>query len=810
MLGVSTFSTTIAAAPPFSGTITIEPSPLSPVVASPQSNRTRGDQPQTPSIPYNHPSPAVGALPSASYSREELAAMEPMSPDVTLDLPTSQYLLMPDSTHTVDLVSPFGTTFADADNADASPAVNSPPEKEKGGAKLQYKPRRRVPTPKNQSSMSSSVSVIAAEPNAPGSFRLAGASPDAMVERTAASLSREQGRALESHGHGQMYWNEVDKGRRPSFGKWSFTNPESSIGKGVMKRLSRLRSNTDLKAEDARDLVKSAVEPPPLPGHGHRPAFSLQETADLRGYVSDGVHNGHGRRRSSGLIGTRLSKLLPLPFQGRRQSLQQQLQQQQQQHQRQQQASPSAAQAELDEEEADSQAHLWATALAHTSGSVPLTRRTTRLSNAGSSSADGGHRQSTITVRSSDGWFTTLPSSSISPTHAGNGSPISATFAGAGHDPSRQNSPVALNPSGTSLSPAPALLAHHTTSDPTTPTLATLAAAGVVSRTEGTASRRHSEHQPPISVAELLKSPPSQRSSATVGYTSTPRPQSLQQPTLPEGAASPSTEVQPAVVSKADLLNGIQHGPDSVRLLDVETAAAIRRSIDFEDRVRKGENVLRRALYGSESSSGATLSSTSFGSASGAAGARGRARTGAKVAMERSSSIGSGAGIYTPPLPPATPNSTHRSGSVDRAKAAIPNGLATGGGVFLPTSAAMARSPASRYINRNGSFHSGSSSGISTPFQGHDAGAAGNARNSGMRSTSGTLSRGSSTLREGYEETFGHGRDEKSGVPGFGFGDFGTDAMGKAGQQQQPPTLARRVGRRISRIFVGKGASSIV
>ena len=602
-----------------------------------------------------------------------------------------------------------------------------------------------------------------------------------MAARNAASLSQEQGRALEDHGNG----HDMDKGRRPSFSRWSFSNQDGDgIGKGVMKRLSRLRSSTDL-----RPSVKSVVQPLPT-----------QEVPDLRGYASDDVPNAQGRRRSSGVISARLSRILPFP--GRRQSIQQQYTN-----------GYAAEQAQLDkEEEAHAQAHLWAAALSHSS--VPLGPRTTRLSGAGSSrgggsgSADGTHRHSTITVRSSDGWFSTVPASSVSP--PGNPSPISTSFPmGIGHDLSRQNSPALGNPSRTSLSPTTATappFSHHSASDPTTPTLATLSAAGVANIKDGSTSRRHSEQQSAVTVADLLKPPTSsQRSSLTAGSTPKPRPQSLQhsgRPIIPEA--------QPAATTKVDLLNGIQLGPDSVRLLDVETAAAIRRSIDFEDRVRKGENVLRRALYGSESGSTAKTLSTSSRSSSFSAvptagsaspGGRGRVRGHAGKGMERSDSLGSGVGVYSVPTTPSSAPA-HRSGSVDRARV-MANGLATGGGVYLPsagTNSAVGRSPRWPSAKRDGSFHSGSSSGVSTPYHHYAQDTVGYGT---MRTASGTLSRESSTLREDQEETFGAAEFGES--PG-GAGGKNTQGV-QSGHSTPSPTLARRVGRRISRIFVGKNAN---
>jgi hypothetical protein len=142
---------------------------------------------------------------------------------------------------------------------------------------------------------------------------------------------------------------------------------------------------------------------------------------------------------------------------------------------------------------------------------------------------------------------------------------------------------------------------------------------------------------------------------------------------------------------------------------------------------------------------------------------------------------------------------TRRGGSVDHVRVGR-NGLLTGGGgTFLPS----ARSPATRYTNLNGSFHSTSSSGLSTPFHSHELNGSGILRN-GLNSASGTLTFGSSTLREGREESFGVvGADnEKYGSSG----EFGL--VGKSVHVQPSPTLAKRVGRRISRIFVGKRSSS--
>lgn len=412
-LGVTTYA-------PSASNIVVEASPLSPVVASPRSTMFQ--------VASQTPSPA----PNANFAQAEPAGL-PMSPDVTLDLSDSQ-----------DLVSPMGTRHI---------TTQAPPAPEKY---VQYKPRRRITTPRKRSFVSSPV-------------------PDEIFQPIV-----------------------LDETTQSALRKWSFSGkPESpSASSTLLRRFSKFTLSASGTAGGPTSSKASTDE-----GHGY-------------GYASEDT----GSRRLS--IGRRLSHFVTG---SRRQSF---------------------ADARPAPESPDRRKVIMIQS--HLSRPQPPLLQTP--STEGSTTLHPS-QPSTVTVRSSDGWYSTIPSSLT--TQESVLSTVEPTLDLESPEDSTSLRPFKNASSSSVVIPNPPQHVQRATG------------ANVVSQS-----------MPPSPIGP----------SAASGF---PRPASFQ----PRRFSGNGSTIH-------DPLGGVPERDGSVRLLDAATAAAIRRSVDFDDRVKRSEDMLRAAIYG--------------------------------------------------------------------------------------------------------------------------------------------------------------------------------------------------------------------
>lgn len=705
-LGVTTFA-------PNTTAIVLDSSPLSPVLASPRS-QSHHHQPTRANSEPGHTPFTSSSSQFFFANRTPERSTDPVSPDVRLDTPTGQAAYVPNQMTPTGLLSPFGTTYiptAEPENLDNS-AHRSSSKPESHSQRLQYKPRKRVPTPRWRTT-----------------FHDVTTDGDTMtVMNQSSSMGVNELGALQ----------EEAKGRRPSFSKWNFPTVNGGIGKSMMRRFSKLAVKTDLPLE--RDAPASADGHEP-----HPPRFA----ADMinKGYMSDGA-------KSAGTSGRRLSvafsKLLPA---GRR---------------------SQSITGHSTDSHGHGPSHQWPpvqTPILQPRSSLPFANgsHSSIAFSTGVSPGEplppvpriGENRHSTITVRSSDGWFSTVPtslvaaSSSLPPSPAHNQTTFGAQMMrpmemgnnGSQQDISRVVGRPSNNTSKTSLSPPSAYTLHG------------------------------SQHALPEAINDTLK-----RLSAQSNSTTTMTPKASAIDNFPSPRASVATNPRPLSIPHT-LSSSLPSeegplAPGSVRLLDVATAAALRKSIDFDDRVRKSESVLKSAIYGPDfsTSTGSGSRSSSFSSGVG----RGRTNKGSSLSGRNSLN-----------------SRGQRSASVGvREFDSRPDhGLSTAGGVFLPTAVLQhqhqqhRRSPPMTHLNRSYNSTTTSSSGYSTP--GHVAfvtpsrTSLGHSQQSTLASTFVGGSRTSvSASDEAHEKRHSH---EKDVVPVKG-------------------ALAHRLGRKISRIFVGKSS----
>ncbi|KAG8838013.1 hypothetical protein FRC18_006846 [Serendipita sp. 400] len=492
----------------------IDASPLSPVVASPRS------------IQHQTVSAAPTRNPTAQNTTFPLASPDVSLDFATLELPVDLGRSTVRDDGTTRFSNPFGTSHVSRNDQH----VKAPSEHRDDKVQLQYKPRKRVPTPRR-------LSFDRRE------------TPPPMTGPSFDGKAAKQVQADDSTG---------------SSHRMSSLLPAKGRGISTLRRLTALWG------------------PQSSPGHqaGQPPAF-----VESNVYVAQGSDGGHTPKRSS--MGRRLSNILPF---SRRTSF-------------------PHDDVNWDPEAEDNDIHTTAMLHGHTSRPQPPPFAVSGIPVNVQRHSES--RLSTITIRSSDGWYSTIPADEAQPR------PLKSIH-------------------------------HATTSRPINASKSSLQQLTPITRTS-TPSVSHDGHEDPQRTFISLSTPPSPITMSLPGQRS--RPHSLQNPSFP----------------RVDSLNGTLDHDGSVRLLDVRDAAALRRSIDFDDRVRKSENVLRRALYGSDNVAVRSPSNTpvSF------------IRSG-----HRSRSVSSGRGSVSF-------YNTHRIRTGEISKPY--SGISNGGGVFLST--AMSSSP---------------------------------------------------------------------------------------------------------------------
>ena len=240
---------------------------------------------------------------------------------------------------------------------------------------------------------------------------------------------------------------------------------------------------------------------------------------------------------------------------------------------------------------------------------------------------------STVTVRSGDGWYSTVPSSLTT------------------QESALSNVEPALGLDSPGGSPEWRPSKNLSTSSVATPTLPQQ-----VQRANG--KNMTSLSMPPSPIGPT-------------GSGSFPRPSSFQQSHRFSGNGSITH----------DPLGGVPEQDGSVRLLDAATAAAIRRSVDFDDRVKKSEDMLRAAIYGPTVSASPRSSTVSINHSS-----MDRGRGGKHYQPSRSQSLDNRHGHHR-----------IRTGSFGIVQ---PTSRDTRGGVFLPGSVEQRSGSTTRSIIR--------------------------------------------------------------------------------------------------------------
>ncbi|KAG8833202.1 hypothetical protein FRC17_011150 [Serendipita sp. 399] len=598
ILGVTTFGP--------STNIAIDASPLSPVVASPRSVQ------HTTRVSKTGSSVAVGHTSTSPL----------VSPDISLGFSPANSEAFTDGP--TRFINPFGTTGMN-DEEHSSARQNQ-------SIQIQYKPRKRVPTPRRLSfDRRGSMPIV-----------IRSSAPRSTLDNTQNGVAT----AGDDHQRFGSLWG----------------SRTSSKGLSPWRRFSSLW-DSDTSIPDRGQNSKLASGAP-----------STNDSNVVLGSVSE---DGHLPRRLN--AGRRFSNILPF---SRRISI------------------PHGNSAgRSGGEENDVHAKLMIHGHISRPHPPPLVTGVSPHIQRGSAS-----RLSTITIRSSDGWLSTVPV-----------------------DEARPNSLSVQPPTAV---PLPFNHLTNSSSSSLTPTSTSLTqpSAAHASRDEHESSHRTfiSLSTPPSPIAEAI---PPQRS----------RPHSFQNPSF----------------SRVNSLTGTQETDGSVRLLDVREAAALRRSIEFDDRVRKSENVLRRALYGSDA--GSRQSPSHLSSSPGRSG-------------NRSRSVSAGRNV----------NQLHRSRMKEIPK--IPTNVGNGGGVFLSNAV-----PLNPLMRRPSPLRSDS-----TPEENSDGHLYAHAAWPSSKDSvqlNGQL--------DGLPEEEVRRTDHNPSARPI-------DVVNTVSPASRYPPFARRLGRRISRIFVGK------